>query len=240
MEEGIRKFDRHFSPEVKNKASRAAKGAGMSSKSLFPDQLETLKDENINLKNRQKDLESEIKIIATKFTRQINMLKKDRFVKAGGSRSKVTHQFEEEFDKLIEENTKLQTQEKELMDKVKKLQAKRKKDLNQGKNLYNVAQSGIDKPSRQEAEQVAVIKGLQETLGKQQKKILSLTKDIESSKRLQGSAVNMDMLDTEKRTIEFKLMSAKAKLEDFKASLGVKQDIFKQSKLYQDQLHKQL
>ena len=87
---------------------------------------------------------------------------------------------------------------------------------------------------------MAVIKGLQETLGKQQKKILSLTKDIESSKRLQGSAVNMDMLNTEKRTIEFKLMSAKAKLEDFKASLGVKQDIFKQSKLYQDQLHKQL
>lgn len=121
----------------------------MDAKSIFPDQLETLKDENINLKNRQKDLESEIKIIATKFTRQINMLKKDRVVKGGGSRSKVSAQFEEEFDKLIEENTKLQTQEKELMDKVKKLQAKRKKDLSQGKNLYNVAQSGsIDKPSR--------------------------------------------------------------------------------------------
>lgn len=85
-----------------------------------------------------------------------------------------------------------------------------------------------------------MIKGLQETLSKQQKKILSLTKDLESTKRLQGSAVNMEMLNTEKRTIEFKVMSAKAKLEDYKASLGVKQDIFKQGKQYQDQLHKQL
>ena len=101
----------------------------MSAQSIFPDQVETLKDENINLKNRQKDLESEITQIATKFKRQINMLKKDRVVKAGGPRSKLTHQFEEEFDKLIEENTKLQSQERELMDKVKKLQAKRKKDL---------------------------------------------------------------------------------------------------------------
>ena len=56
----VGKFERHQSPKIKNKATRIAKGAGMSAQSIFPDQLETLKDENINLKNRQKDLESEI------------------------------------------------------------------------------------------------------------------------------------------------------------------------------------
>lgn len=41
----------------------------MTTKALFPDRLETLKDSNISLKNTQKELESEIKIIATKFKR---------------------------------------------------------------------------------------------------------------------------------------------------------------------------
>jgi hypothetical protein len=46
----------------------------------------------------------------------------------------------------LKENTELQEQERELMDKVKKLQAKRKKDLKEGKNLYSVAtQAGEDK-----------------------------------------------------------------------------------------------
>lgn len=34
---------------------------------MFPDKLETLKDDNIRLKSTQKQLEQDIKIIATKF-----------------------------------------------------------------------------------------------------------------------------------------------------------------------------
>ena len=204
----------------------------MTTKSIFPDKLETLKDENINLKNRQKELETDIKIIATKFKRQITLLKKDRFVGGGASRSKITHQFEEEFDTLIEENSKLQNQEQELMDKVKKLQAKRKKDLNQGKNLYSVAEQHLDRPSKQEAEQVAVLRALQVTLDKSQKKILGMTKEVENAKRLQGSNVNVDFLQQEKRTVELKLMQVKARCDDVKERLNVKQDIFKQGEQY--------
>ena len=73
-------------------------------------------------------------------------MKADRFVNSVGGRNKITKEFEADFDELLKENTELQEQERELMDKVKKLQAKRKKDLKEGKNLYSVAtQAGEDK-----------------------------------------------------------------------------------------------
>lgn len=50
---------------------------------MFPDKLETLKDDNIRLKSTQKQLEQDIKIIATKFQRQMTLLRKERLV--GGS-----------------------------------------------------------------------------------------------------------------------------------------------------------
>lgn len=52
----------------------------MTKQAMFPDRLEVLKDDNIRLKGTQKDLESDIKVIATKFKRQINLLKKERLV----------------------------------------------------------------------------------------------------------------------------------------------------------------
>jgi hypothetical protein len=41
---------------------------------------------------------------------------------------------------LIEENIKLQEEEEQLMQKVRKLQKKRKEELSQGKNLYSLAE----------------------------------------------------------------------------------------------------
>lgn len=79
----------------------------MTTKSMFPDRLEVLKDDNTQLKKTQKELENEVKIIATQFKRQIQLLKKERLVGQGGNRGSVTHKFEGEFNDLIEENSKL-------------------------------------------------------------------------------------------------------------------------------------
>ena len=86
-----------------------ANSTGLTQKSLFPDKLETLKDTNMSLKNHQRDLENEIKIIATKFKRQITLLKKDRLVGGGGgaARTSITQKFEQDFNDLIEENNRL-------------------------------------------------------------------------------------------------------------------------------------
>ena len=113
------------------------------------------------------------------------------------------------------------------MDKVKKLQAKRKKDLNQGKNLYSVAEKDLDRPSRQEAEQVAVLRALQVTLKKSSDKILSLRRDVENARRLHTSNVSVDVLQREKGEMQHKLIMMKGRVEDVKASLQVKQDLFK-------------
>ena len=69
--------------------------------------------------------------------RQINQLKKDRLV---GGKNSFTAQFESDLDGLIEENIKLEEEERALIGKVKKLQSKRKGELSQGKNLYAVAE----------------------------------------------------------------------------------------------------
>ena len=84
-----------------------ANKTGMSTKAMFPDRLECLKDDNIRLKSTQKELESEIKVIATKFKRQINLLKKERLVGQTGQRNAITAKFETEFNDLIEENNRL-------------------------------------------------------------------------------------------------------------------------------------
>ena len=61
----------------------------------------------MRLKATQKDLESEIKIIATKFKRQINLLKKERLVGQTGQRNAITLKFEDDFNTLVEENNRL-------------------------------------------------------------------------------------------------------------------------------------
>jgi len=63
--------------------------------------------------------------IATKLKRQINQLKKDKLVHSIGGSAK----FEDELDKVIEENFVLQEEERRLMEGVKKLQKKKQKNL---------------------------------------------------------------------------------------------------------------
>ena len=46
------------------KVQNNAKKTGMTTKAMFPDNLEVLKDDNIRLKSTQKELESDIKVIA--------------------------------------------------------------------------------------------------------------------------------------------------------------------------------
>ena len=58
----------------------------MTTKNIFPDKLEVLRDENIALKKRQNELEADIQLIATKFRRQIDLLDKNRLVRGGVTR----------------------------------------------------------------------------------------------------------------------------------------------------------
>ena len=69
-------------------------------------------------------MEEEIKRIATKIKFRIVQLKKDRIVFAGKDFPN------DELDKLIDDNLKLQTEEKKLMAKVKNKYSKQKEDYN--------------------------------------------------------------------------------------------------------------
>ncbi len=57
-------FDHHYDPKIKHKIA-----ASIDDTSHFPDKLEVLKDQNMKLKSKQKDLEEQVKIIATKLKR---------------------------------------------------------------------------------------------------------------------------------------------------------------------------
>ena len=63
-----------------------------------------------------------------------------------------------------------------------------------------------------------------------------MNKELQNVRRLQGSDVNVDFLRTERRQMELKLMQAKARLDDVKANLQVKGEIFEQGKVYENQL----
>ena len=184
------------------KVHNNAKKTGLSTKNMFPDRLEVLKDDNIRLKSTQKELESDIKVIATKFKRQINLLKKERLVGQTGQRNAITTKFESDFNDLIEENNKLQMQEQELMEKVRKLNAKRKKELSSGKTLYSTVNQGMEKTSKAELEGAKVLRHLQSTLNQSKDRCLTLVRDIESTKRMSNSTLNMEELYRERRQAE--------------------------------------
>jgi hypothetical protein len=72
-------FDHHYDPKIRKKV--AVSNADLNADaSYFPDKLEILKDQNLKLKSHHKELEEQVKIIATKLKRQITQLKKDRIV----------------------------------------------------------------------------------------------------------------------------------------------------------------
>ena len=82
-------------------------------------------------------------------------------VGAPGTKNAITTQFEANFNELIEENNRLQMHEQELMEKVRKLNQKRKKELANGKTLYSTVNKGIEKNSNAELEGAKVLRGLQ-------------------------------------------------------------------------------
>jgi septal ring factor EnvC (AmiA/AmiB activator) len=67
-----------------------------------------------------------------------------------------------------------------------------------------------------------------------------MSKEVENAKRLQGSQVDVGFLQQERRTIELKLMQARARLEDVRANLKVKGDIFNEGQKYEEHLFSQL
>ena len=122
------------------------------------------------------------------------------------------------------------------MDKVRKLNNKRKTELAKGKTLYSTVNQGMEKTSKAELEGAKVLRGLQQTLNQSKEKILTLVREIESAKRMSSSTLNMEELYRERRENELRLMQAKGRLEDIKSSLRVKTDIFNQGKKYEDSI----
>ena len=112
------------------------------------------------------------------------------------------------------------------MEKVRKLNTKRKKELANGKTLYSTVASGTDKTSKAELEGAKVLRNLQGTLNASKDRVLTLVRDIEGTKRMASSTLNMDELYRERRNAEITLMKAKGRLEDIKSSLKTKSDIF--------------
>ena len=235
------RFERHGSSKVQKKAQINAKATGMTTKALFPDRLETLKDDNIRLKSNQKELEQEIKIISTKFKRQIDLLKKERLVSAvKGSGGGITAKFEEDFNGLIEENCRLQMQEQELNEKVKKLNNKRKKELAKGKTLYTTVNQGMEKANQAEREGARILRDLRNTLEMQDGKIKQLVREINNVRNMSTTTLNLDDMYRQRRKVELELMREKGRLEDMKASLKVKSNIFDQGKQFETDLFNQL
>ena len=76
MNDMIDKDARNHSPKMKRKALNASKDLGQA----VPDKFELLKDQNIHLKRKYHDLETDIKLISTQLRRQIELLKGDKLI----------------------------------------------------------------------------------------------------------------------------------------------------------------
>lgn len=63
---------------------------------------------------------------------------------------------------------------------------------------------------------------------------------MEGGSRIQDASINIAELQQEKRTAELRLMQKQGVLEDLRANLRVKEEIFTQSKGYEGQLLNQL
>jgi hypothetical protein len=74
------------------------------------------------------------------------------------------------------------------------------------------------------------------TLEKSNNELLSLAKQQEDFKRMQGSDVNIDMLRQQKIEVEHKMALARSRLEDIKANLKVRDEIFNSGKTYETSL----
>jgi hypothetical protein len=71
------------------------------------ERLLVLRDENYHLKNKGQLLEDDVKQIATKLKRQMTQLKKDRLIQSVPGVGIANARFDEELDRMIEENFNL-------------------------------------------------------------------------------------------------------------------------------------
>jgi len=122
---------------VAKKVARAHETIGIE-KTYFPDKLEVLKSENINIKTQTNKLEDNVKRVETQLRRKIDGLRADKIL-GSGSRSGATAGLEHDLDKLIGENVALQMEEQRMLENVRKLQNQKKNAKFRGKSLNTVA-----------------------------------------------------------------------------------------------------
>jgi len=109
-----------------------------------------------------------------------------------GGRAGINQKFEEDFNTLIEENCRLQMQETELTDKVKKLNNKRKKELAKGKTLYTTVNNGMEKASQAEREGARMLRDLKNTLETGDGKIRTLMREINNVRNMSTTTLNLE------------------------------------------------
>lgn len=63
-----------------------------------------------------------------------------------------------------------------------------------------------------------------------------MAKQVEAGKRHSGDDINLEALQREKHEMEHKVIQARSRLEDVKANLKVRDDIFKDGKYYEQSL----
>ena len=68
------------------------------------EKLLVLREENQRLKSKGQELEDDVKMIATKLKRQMAQLKKDRLISGVPGGQAINQKFDEELDRMIEEN----------------------------------------------------------------------------------------------------------------------------------------
>lgn len=123
---------------------------------------------------------------------------------------------------------------------MKKLNNKRKKELAKGKTLYTTVNAGMEKANQAERDGARVLMGLKHTLEQGDGKLRTLVREINNSKQMSTSTLNLEDMYRQRRKIELQLMQEKGKLEDIKASLKVKSNIFDQGKSYEKDVFNQL
>eukprot|EP00347_Sterkiella_histriomuscorum_P001912 403370193 len=209
------------------------------------EKLLVLKDDNHHLKVKKKELEEDVKLIAAKLKRQINQLKKDRILGAGGQ---LYAKIDLDLDKLIDDNLRLQDEEHKLTLQVKKMQKKRQLGIteNQKKLRKTVDYMGGGNKSRSRSpnkradrfggDLVQELQSYRLHIEKSQKTIQEMKSEIEFSKRATHGQIASEDLVQELRKKELQVAQQKAKLEDLQDNLGVKSDIFQSNESYQNGL----
>lgn len=239
MDAYIDEFDKHQSPKIKRRQDQIKKDYGQQ----VPDKLERLKDENLNLKRHQGDLETDVKVISTQLKRMIEQLKSDKIIVG-----KAAH-FEKTLDSLIEEQVTLQEQGLGLMKKVKSAQTKgvsrgqeNKKTMQpsfSGKSLSKGRNTSASRTTKEvrgvsglTLDQEDQLRILKESLFNSVRQVTTLRKGIEDMKNTQMSNANSAYLFEAKRKLDINLIESRQELSTVESDYHVKKDIFSRNEDY--------